>query len=98
MMAIMIIIVFDGTIHNIVELSGVEYPGIIAKVELLEHRVEPTLDGELGECITKHFAMRVGKSELPTCIRHFLMVLLFFSSHVLELLVKRTTLKSCVWS
>ena len=70
-------IVFDGTLHDIVELSGVEYPGIMAKVEELEHRLEPILDGELGECITKHFAMRVGTTELPTCIRYFLMVSLF---------------------
>ena len=46
--------------------SGGEYPGIMAKVDELEHRVE--LARPLGEYTTKHFAMRVGVSELPTCI------------------------------
>ena len=45
-----------------VELSGLEYPGIIAKVD---EPVELSVDGKLGECSTKHFAMRVGTSELP---------------------------------
>ena len=64
--------VFDGIIH--VEVSRVEYPGIMAKVDELEHRVESC---ELGEYTTKHFGIRVGISELLTCIRYLTFVSLF---------------------
>ena len=57
--------VLVGIIHT-VELFGVEYLGIMAKVDELEHRVD--LERPLGEYSTKHFAMRVGVSELPTCV------------------------------
>jgi hypothetical protein len=49
---------------HVMEFSGLEYPGTIAMVDEPEHSVEFAVDGKLGECFTKHFAMRVGTSGL----------------------------------
>ena len=68
-----LITVVDGVTH--VELSGVEYPGTMAKVDELEHSLEFSLDGKLGKCFTKHFAIRVGTSGLRTYIRYLLVSL-----------------------
>ena len=68
-----LITVVDGVTH--VELSGVEYSGTMAKVDELEHSLEFSLDGKLGECFTKHFAIRVGTSGLRTYIRYLLVSL-----------------------
>lgn len=62
--------------------SGMEYPGIMAKVDILEHRVEVVRP--FGEYCTKHFGMSVGISGLPTCIQYFNIVslMLFDRLHV----------------
>ena len=68
-----LITVVDGVTH--VELSGVEYPGTMAKVDELEHSLEFSRDGKLGECSTKHFAIRVGTSGLQTYTLYLLVSL-----------------------
>ena len=70
--------VFDGLMHTGVELSRVECPGTMAKVDELEHRVESCKSKKrLGEYTTKHFGIRVGISELLTCIWYSTIVSLF---------------------